>query len=80
MESECLPNMFNSIAEAGSFAEKYSGHKKTYSCTIEASGGGKKSVVMVRKTRDVFAELESTQKGYKKEFEIIKKEILIFFQ
>ena len=33
-----LKNMFNSKKEARLFAEKHSGHKKTYSCNIEALG------------------------------------------
>jgi hypothetical protein len=70
--STCLKNMFSSIAEARTFASKYAGNKKGYSCQIEAMGLGKRAFVTVVKTKNSSNNIDFLQRDYKKEYDLIK--------
>ena len=77
MEAETLKNMFKSIGEARNFVKNYSGDKKIYSCTMETFGCGKRASIIVRKTKDALNAIKNTQKYYKKESELIKKQMFL---
>ena len=75
LESANLKNMFSTIAEARRFADKYAGNHGNYSTRIIATGAGKSALVTVLKTTDCMDNLAQIHKGYKKEYEIIRKQL-----